>query len=44
MQNIGIHYGWMNIFGHLRDHIMPYKDENGILFIGVKDFLLHDNF
>ncbi|MBQ4513519.1 MAG: ATP-binding protein, partial [Anaerolineaceae bacterium] len=28
----------------VRDHIMPYKDENGILFIGVKDCLLHDNF
>lgn len=28
----------------VRDHIMPYKDENGILFIGIMDFLLHDSF
>ena len=27
----------------VRDHIMPYKDENGILFIGIKDFLLEEN-
>ncbi len=24
----------------VRDHIMPYKDDKGILFIGIKDFLL----
>ena len=28
----------------VRDHIMPYKDENGILYIGVMDFLLQDSF
>lgn len=28
----------------VRDHIMPYKDENGILFMGIKDFLLHETF
>ena len=28
----------------VRDHIMPYKDENGILYIGVIDFLLQDSF
>ncbi len=27
----------------VRDHIMPYKDENGILFIGIKDFLLDED-
>lgn len=27
----------------VRDHIMPYKDENGILFIGIKDFLLEED-
>ena len=27
----------------VRDHIMPYKDENGILFIGIKDFLLQED-
>jgi len=27
----------------VRDHIMPYKDENGILFIGVMDFLLEED-
>lgn len=26
----------------VRDNIMPYKDENGILFIGLKDFLLQE--
>lgn len=26
----------------VKDHIMPYKDENGILFIGIKDFLLQE--
>ena len=26
----------------VRDHIMPYKDENGIQFIGLKDFLLQE--
>ena len=28
----------------VRDHIMPYKDENGILFIGIMDFLLQNSF
>ena len=27
----------------VRDHIMPYKDENGILFIGIRDFLLQED-
>lgn len=27
----------------VRDHIMPYKDDNGILFIGSKDFLLAED-
>lgn len=27
----------------VRDHIMPYKDENGILFIGIKDFLIEED-
>ena len=27
----------------VRDHIMPYKDENGILFVGIKDFLLQES-
>ena len=27
----------------VRDHIMPYKDDNGILFIGIKDFLLEED-
>jgi len=27
----------------VKDAIMPYKDENGVLFIGVKDFLLQDD-
>ena len=27
----------------VRDHIMPYKDENGIFFIGIIDFLLQDD-
>lgn len=27
----------------VKDHIMPYKDENGILFIGVQDFLLQED-
>ena len=27
----------------VRDHIMPYKDENGILFIGIQDFLLEED-
>ena len=28
----------------VRDHIMPYKDENGIQFIGIMDFLFQDSF
>ena len=27
----------------VRDNIMPYKDENGILFIGIIDFLLQED-
>lgn len=27
----------------IKDHIMPYKDESGILFIGIKDFLLQED-
>ncbi len=27
----------------VRDHIMPYKDEDGILFLGIKDFLLRED-
>ncbi len=27
----------------VRDHIMPYKDESGILFIGIRDFLLQED-
>ena len=27
----------------VRDDIMPYKDENGILFIGIKEFLLQED-
>ncbi len=28
----------------LKDHIMPYRDKNGILFIGIRDFLLDDHY
>ena len=28
----------------VKDHIMPYRDKNGILFIGVRDFLLDDHY
>lgn len=28
----------------VKDHIMPYRDENGILYIGIKDFLLDEKY
>ncbi len=27
----------------VKDHIMPWNDDNGILYIGIQDFLLSEN-